>query len=216
MYSKELINMEEWGDIVALQKTITPKIIVEIGSLHGRDANELAMRFNVNDVTILEAHPVYYEEIKRNYPRYKVYNIAASNITGDVVFNGVNSDQRNIGISSVLKRNNGIGYTKYNIKSQRMDEFMTENNISEIDLLKVDTEGFGLEVLEGFGDKLGLVKSIHIENELIPIWENQKIYFETDKLLISNGFILASIKVAWPQTDCVWIRKDLFNSNWNV
>jgi hypothetical protein len=69
-------------------------------------------------------------------------------------------------------------------------------------------------VLEGFGEKINIVKCIHIENEHLEIWDNQNVYADVEKFLINKGFILMSIKAAWPQTDSVWIHKKFYNPNW--
>ena len=42
-------------------------------------------------------------------------------------------------------------------------EYIIEKNITNIDFLKIDTEGFDLDVLQGFGDLLNIVKIIQFE-----------------------------------------------------
>jgi FkbM family methyltransferase len=205
--------MYELSDIIILQKTIDPKVVVEIGSLHGNDMKILSDIFKNIDINIIEAHPVYSKKIKQKYPKFKVYEFAATNKDCEIEFNGVNDGIKNQGISSIHDRN-GVNYTKYFITGKRMDSFMINNGISSIDILKIDVEGHSMEVLEGFGDEIKKVKCIHIENEHIPVWSNQITYSEVEKYLIDKGFILTAIKSAWPQTDSVWIRKDLYNKNW--
>lgn len=96
-----------------------------------------------------------------------------------------------------------------------MDTFLRNNpQIEEIDILKIDVEGLSFEVIQSFGEKIKKVKVIHIENEHIPVWIGQKVYSDVEKILIESEFILLSIKSAWPQTDSVWIRRDLYNPKW--
>lgn len=45
----------------------------------------------------------------------------------------------------------------------RLDNYMRQNNISHIDFLKIDTEGFELDVLLSLGDKLPSVTHIQFE-----------------------------------------------------
>ena len=212
MYHRIIINMEEFADIVAANK-IVPKSIMEIGSLHGKDADELEKRFKTNNVTIFEAHHLLYENIKRDYPNYKVYNLAISNIDKEIEFNCVKQGDRRTGSSSVLDRK-GIDYYKHKVMAKRMDTFIKENDIKEIDVLKIDVEGHSYELLEGFGDKLKIVKAMHIENEHKICWDNQKLYADVERVLIEAGFYLVAIKAAFPQTDSVWIKRELFNPKW--
>tara|TARA_R110000824_G_scaffold274672_1_gene463397 strand:- start:1212 stop:1838 length:627 start_codon:yes stop_codon:yes gene_type:complete len=43
------------------------------------------------------------------------------------------------------------------------EDYIVENNISRIDFLKIDVEGYELEVLNGFRDKLSIVNHIQFE-----------------------------------------------------
>jgi FkbM family methyltransferase len=214
-YHKVTINMEEFCDIIAANK-IVPKNIMEIGSLHGRDAAMIEQRFHTNDVTIFEAHPVFYENIKKSYPDYKVFNLAISNSDKEIEFNCIKEGHRHewhMGTSSVFDRK-GIQYYKHKVLAKRMDTFIDENSIKEIDVLKIDVEGHSYELLEGFGDKLKIVKVLHIENEHVVCWENQKLYADVEKILINAGFCLVAIKAIFPQTDSVWIKREIFNPKW--
>jgi FkbM family methyltransferase len=186
---------------------------MEIGSLHGNDCKALEDIYHTGNVRIMEAHPIFFERIKIKYPEFSVFNIAGSDIDGMIDFNCIDANGIRTGISSMLDRNNAP-YVKQQVMARRMDSFISEHDIFSIDMLKIDVEGCSYQVLKGFGDKLNIVKSIHVENEHISVWKNQKTYIDVEKLLIDSGFIMAAIKIAWPQSDSVWIRKDLFNHLW--
>ena len=49
------------------------------------------------------------------------------------------------------------------LKTKRGDEYYLENNINEIDFLKIDTEGYEYDVITGFGEKIKNVKIIQFE-----------------------------------------------------
>lgn len=49
------------------------------------------------------------------------------------------------------------------LEVRRADYFILKNNITQIDFLKIDTEGYEWKVLKGFGDKLTIVKVIQFE-----------------------------------------------------
>ena len=85
---------------------------------------------------------------------------------------------------------------------------MEENMINEIDLLKIDVEGATHQVLDGFGKKLKNVKSIQLEAELQPFWEDSMLWNDLKIYLEKNNF-----KCKWynnigdAQTDSVWINE---------
>jgi FkbM family methyltransferase len=205
--------MNEFIDIINSHGLKNIKTIMEIGSLHGDDANILEQNYKTNNVFIIEAHPIFAKTIQKKYPNTKVFNIAATNINENVTFNSVNPNDPKLGISSLHNRR-GANYYPITIQGSRMDSFIQDNNIDSIDILKIDVEGHSLNVLEGFGNKLKIIKSLHIECEHIIVWEKQSLYCDIEKFLFSNNFILSSIKYGHPQSDSVWLRKDLYNNNW--
>ena len=51
----------------------------------------------------------------------------------------------------------------YLLKIKKAEDYIVKNNIKNIDFLKIDTEGFELSVLKGFGKYLQIVKLIQFE-----------------------------------------------------
>ena len=56
--------------------------------------------------------------------------------------------------------------------------------------LKIDVQGFEMEVLLGAQEILNLVSFVQIEMSLIPVYSDQKMYFEIDAFLRQSGFSL--------------------------
>jgi FkbM family methyltransferase len=214
------ISMDEWIKLINLQNTFKPESILEIGSMDGKDANYLEQVYLTNNVNIIEAHPQFYEMIKEEFPLFKVHHFAACELDGHAEFNAIYEDSQNLGISSLLSRDDSwsnfgcTGYNKVEVSCKKMKTFMLENNIQNIDILKIDVEGNSYEVLVGFEEMLKNVKTIHIENEHVQVWKNQKLYSDSEKILIDNGFILLDFKIGWPQSDSVWFKKEYVKKNW--
>ena len=98
----------------------------------------------------------------------------------------------------------------YNIKSLKLSDFINKKKIINLDLIKIDTEGHELSVLEGLEKKIKLVKIILIEfhtNKIYINYDNKKIH----KYLIANGFILHK-KIKFPFTE--WEDRIYFNKNY--
>ena len=211
--------MQDWIELVKKQGTFKVETIMEIGSMNGYDADELAIVFKPEKVYIIEAHPVFARNIADMFPEYYVLDMAASNYNKEITFNAVTTDSENLGMSSMLDREQGypshnVIYEPVTVQSIRMDLFCDVNDINSIDLLKIDVEGNSYEVLEGFGDMIWNVKCIHVECEHVPVWENQKLYADVEQFLIGKGFIPVSIRTGFPQSDSVWVKKEFYNANW--
>ena len=218
MLSPIYIKIPEWIELVN-KHNIDVKVIMEIGSMDGADANELTEYYHPKRTFIIEAHPKFAEDIGNKYPQYSVWDIAASDLDGAIDFNAVQDGSANLGMSSMLEREEkypsyDVEYTPVRIHTFRMDTFCVMINIESIDLLKIDVEGNSYEVLEGFGDMLWFVKCIHVECEHEPVWKDQKLYADVERLLIGRGFIPVAIKIGFPQSDSVWVKKEFYNAKW--
>jgi hypothetical protein len=93
-----------------------------------------------------------------------------------------------------------------------MDEMMLHLNIDEFDLAKIDVEGFALQVLKGFGDKLNNFKALQIELEVKQVWSEQSFYQDVvDYLNKFNFIILDEIDLDGIQKDVLFINKKYIN-----
>lgn len=78
------------------------------------------------------------------------------------------------------------------IRVRRLDDVIQEEGLA-IDgpiLLKLDVQGFELNVLRGAEDFLKRVRLIQTEMALVPSYENSPDFFEVKKFLNERGFVL--------------------------
>lgn len=203
-------------DIRQLTELLKPKIsinsFIEIGSRDGHDTKYIRDFWNLDDKNcfIIEAHPDCYSYILNTYPSFQTFNIAASDKTSVLKFNaGVVGVESNIGISSVLNRTlDSFTSNLIEVDGWRMDDVMSHLNIEKIDLAKIDVEGFALQVLQGFGDKLSNFKALQIELEVQQVWEGQSYYTDVVSYMISKGFyILDEVVLDSYQKDVLFINQ---------
>ena len=114
-------------------------------------------------------------------------NIKSSTST----FSKVNKNSNYYNIkSSILNSGKGDAFmNEETVKVEKIDNFLSENKIETIHILKVDTEGFELNVINGAKKTLASIKIIIIEFQLNDMYLN----YNPDKihsLLISNNFTL--------------------------
>ena len=84
-----------------------------------------------------------------------------------------------------------------NIKTAK--EYIDENNVKEIDFIKIDTEGYELHVLKGFGDYLKNIKIVQFEYGGTFLDNNMKLVdvinylsdndFHNFCYLVNNGLV---------------------------
>lgn len=99
------------------------------------------------------------------------------------------------------------------IKILRADKILNKTyNLKNL-LLKIDTQGFELEILKGFGNKISIVSAIYCECSYIKMYEGQPIYKDIIKYLKKKNFYLAKkynqsfIEKKLFQADFLFLRK---------
>jgi hypothetical protein len=103
-------------------------------------------------------------------------------------------------------------YKKISVTANTISNFLDEQGLIGIDLIKIDVEGFTQEVLNGFGDKLQNIKAFQVETEIYESWEGQKVHDEIVEFFESKGFTLVSKYDAWTsQYDCLFINNKASN-----
>jgi len=195
-------------------ENFNPTSFIEIGSRDGHDTNYIKHFWNLDSTKcfIIEAHPVCYNNIISQYPQYQTFNIAASNKTEPVSFNaGIFGKEENVGVSSILNRiYSPFTSEKIEIDGWRMEEVMNQIQINKFDFMKIDVEGLGLQVLEGFGEKIKNTKYIQIELETQQVWEGQSYYGDVVSYLDILGFkILDEINLDGVQKDVIFKNKNI-------
>jgi len=181
--------------------------VFEIGANYCQDAAGLQYMFQLPDSNVwaFEAHPDIVGEARKLYS-FNIIHTAVSNKTGIINFNCVPLSKGDSGTSSI--RESGIyQYEKrVQVNCIRMEDFLKETDIKEVDFLKVDVEGCSYEVLEGFGTRLVDVKAIHVEHEHEPVWEGQKLFSDIECLLKANGFVMVWFQRYNSQSDYFWVQ----------
>ena len=99
---------------------------------------------------------------------------------------------KNIGASS---DKNCFSVNEIVVNTNTIDNYCLENNISEIDILKIDVQGSELKVLKGALNMLtsSKIKLIYIETYFKQQYINQPLFHDISKLLYEYNFILQDI-----------------------
>lgn len=196
-------------------------VIYEVGSRDGKDGEELAQRIyrGVNlwkdaAVVLFECNPPQIEVIRRDYPNAILITDAVSNKAGKSSFMQLHGDINVIGSSSMDLNRANLPWGKDNntieVKTRRIDSIIEElghQNV-EIDVMKIDIEGYTFEALEGLGKYIRNVRVFHLETEIEGIARN-KTNLDVALFMQERGFVCTALEHEWGDQiqDQVWLRR---------
>jgi FkbM family methyltransferase len=101
----------------------------------------------------------------------------------------------------------------------KLDDYTSANNIKEIDILKIDTQGYESKVLNGCTNllKTNSIKVIKLELIFSEIYENPLNIYDVEKYLIPNGDKLFAISNAGNlysnyifQVDLIYVSNEIY------
>lgn len=89
----------------------------------------------------------------------------------------------------------------HEVQGDRLDDQLEAGQVSEVDFIKVDTQGSELFVLEGASRVLASrVIGVEAEVEFTPIYKDQPVFAEVDAFMRGQGFLLFGLR------PCYWKR----------
>lgn len=155
------------------------KVVLDIGANIGLFSLWMNSQYENLNLYLFEPDPTTFQILKRNIPTATINQLALSNKEETAIltsysyasgFNsldpGVNQKTNNMKwplsmfINWITKEQK-----QHRVHTQRMDHYLTQNNIPHIGLCKIDVEGLELAVLEGFGEAIDKVDHFIIEIE---------------------------------------------------
>ena len=102
------------------------------------------------------------------------------------------------------------------VDTQSLDNWTNDNNITHIDLLKMDTQGSEPEILEGGKHILNNTNVIVTELMFYDLYKKQNSFYDLEKTLLPLGFELYDIgyisknpmtgRTDW--VDVIYVKKD--------
>jgi FkbM family methyltransferase len=151
------------------------KTIFDVGANDGETALSVLEEFPEARVLSFEPHPSTFAKLVARVgssPRFRGFNLALGTDIGEVEMIEYDESKTNslTPDSQFAKRFKTQGRS-IRVKETTLDSFCSENLIDRIDLLKIDTEGFDLVVLQGCSSMLRKqsIRFILVEfNELQP------------------------------------------------
>lgn len=197
-----------------LSKRITFDLdtIFDVGANKGQFASELYRYYPKSKFYCFEPFPETFFKLKKNLSISNFHHFQlAMGDTKEIVNVSQNDNKRSDTNSLVNVDLDFNSADQIDIQVVTLDHFVQENRIQEIDLLKIDAEGFDLKVLHGSDVSLkkGLIKLIYVECGLDPSNHYHVFFPEILNYLNSLNYVF----IGFFQTDIRKIDRKIHFSN---
>ena len=184
--------------------------VIDIGAHKGETIDLILNNFNVEKIFSFEPNKKLYENLRNKYFKKRDFiqilnlgigqnnEIKELNIMTDTsssTFNEIDKKsvyfQRKEKIFNFFSNNKNFFDQKQKIKIDSLSNIIEEKNIKNINILKIDTEGYEYNVLKGLNvENFKIIDFIYFEHHFdLMIKKNYK-YSDIDKLLKENNFFL--------------------------
>lgn len=182
-------------------------LIIDVGANKGQTINFFLGIFSKSKIIAFEPNLRLYNTITRKYnylPNVQTVNKGVSNQTGKLLFQETVTDQTStfeelnyksdyLKIKSrVLGCNpEDMVVAKYEVDVIKLSDFINDEKVDHINILKIDTEGHEFNCLKGlFCDKTPQIDIIQLEHHNDDMYLNSKSEESMVTLLEQNKFIL--------------------------
>lgn len=164
------------------------KVVFDVGANLGNHTLFLAKKLNaIHAIYSFEPFMLNFEILKKNITDNKLLNVYPIN-------KGVGARNGKITVSEFDESNYGgttfteNGDSDEYVELITLDAFIRENNIDNLDFVKVDTEGFEIGVLQGMQQA--------IENFYPDLWieVSANSFLKVIELLEPSGYVLADVE----------------------
>ena len=201
---------KKWIKFLKKNKYNSFKLLIDIGAHKGESIKLFSKNFIIKKIISFEASPFNFEYLKKkieeNKQGYNNTEIVLENIALGAENKIIEFNQFNESSSSTIKEidkeskyykrkfrlinflNNKETYQKIKIKISKLKDYIEINNIKKIDFMKIDTEGYELEILLGLESKIKLVDIIMFEHHYDNMIKKGYTFEDINKLLIKNNF----------------------------
>ncbi len=153
------VGIDEYVDVKSRFPRHDFVCLLDVGANTGQSALQMRRHFPRAEIHSLEPIAATFAELQRNTRALgiRVHHLALGAANGEIEVrlpaDGKHSDLNTLVVGK--PETGGVKYKSEVVGVRTLASFCLEAGISRIDFLKIDTEGFDLEVLKGAGSWLG-------------------------------------------------------------
>jgi len=195
-----IMNVERTGEYPFLDKLSLKKgdVVLDIGGNIGKYSLHLKQQYPEAEIFAFEPNPASFSKLSEqaNIKGFKAFNFGFSDKEGTATIYDTVEKSGSAHASlypEVIKDLHKTTLKPVEIELKKLDDFLEEQKIERIALLKIDTEGHELTILKGASNAIrqGKIERIHFEfNEMNLISKSTMYDFYQ---LLGNNFELYRI-----------------------
>jgi FkbM family methyltransferase len=201
------------------------RTVFDVGARDCEESRHFARAFPEARVYAFECNPATLPSCRAaaaSEPRIHLTESAASNCAGSIPFYPIDQQRTvtgapdgNPGASSMFRATGRYLEEQYvqeeiEVPTLRLDAFMRDRGIDEVDILWMDVQGAESLVLEGLGGRLRDVRCLHLEVEFFEIYAGQALFDDVDPYLRDRGFrLLGFTSYSRYAADALYLRDDI-------
>jgi FkbM family methyltransferase len=205
--NKYAIPSMEWSLLNMKRNGFAPISIVDIGAYEGSWTKMIKQIFPQAAVLMLEAQKNKAEALKAICQKY------SPTVQVDIGLIGPENKAEtaffeNETVSSALPEHYATAAKKVFVPMHTLDTILEKQDFPAPTLIKLDVQGYELEVLKGAQKALSTVEAVLMEVSLIDINKGAPLFHEVIAFMHANGFITYDI--------CSFVRRPLDKALWQV
>jgi FkbM family methyltransferase len=167
-----------------------PKYCLDIGAYEGTWTSDFKQIFPGSAVLMLEGQnekEPFLQKTKENYKQvdYRIALLGAAETT--VIFNKYET------ASSVLAEHHDTPSTKESRQLVTLDSLVAGTDFSKPDFIKIDTQGYELEILKGGEKTLAAATFVLLEVSFLDIYKNCPLVEDVLSFMKQRGFVVYDI-----------------------
>ncbi len=216
IFSKIIIKILNFFDYFQQKKIIElinnkflkPIVVIDVGAHHGETIKLFIKKLRLKKIYSFEASPKNFKILSKNMSKINDNKVEFYNFgIGDKISKDYLNQTLESSSSTINELNTNSKYFKKKLKILNindnekfyhrvlisivtLDFFIEKNNIDNIDLLKIDTEGYEFNVLKGLSKHCDKVKLIYFEHHYDDMILKNYKFSDIHNLLKKNGFCM--------------------------
>jgi len=219
------VPSQKWSLLNLKKNGFSPTKVIDIGAYEGKWTEEVSLIFPEATFLMIEAQSqkeLAIKEIVANDPKRRDYRIAllSSEDDKELLFNQYET------ASSVLVEHHDTGAEQKTITSKSLDSILSDSKFKEPDFIKLDTQGYELEILKSGSKALICAKVVLLEVSFIDIYKNGPLVLDVFNFMDKHNFqaydicsiMRRPLDKALFQSDVLFVKKDsplIQNKKWS-